>query len=266
MSSQDVADLLSIAVASIGGSGGGGGSGSTSSSPAMEPPPTFTIPSVFDPVFYNRPDAQSFLVHACPSSISDAGLQVILCMHPRPVSLPPNLGLPSSSSYEEKAFLQVAWETQPFVLQSQAPRSQSMQITVTEYLILLQFAANEWSRLKSKMRSQRTAMREGTDPIHITNYLMFYQHGSSHYQVSLSSRLIFKARMDSRDEKETVRTWLERHGDGGGRGSSSQQHQDMTLPMDAVVQLAKDVAGVKTLVDSLAEYKSKSRKRNRTVV
>ena len=88
--------------------------------PPTTAPSSFSIPSVFDPVFYNVPDAHSVLVHAVSSSTDEPGFQAIICLHPRP-DLPAHLGLPPQSNYEDKAFLQVAPEHQPFLLQSQAP-------------------------------------------------------------------------------------------------------------------------------------------------
>ena len=169
----------------------------------------FTVPPVYDAVFYNKPDAHSVLVHACGSSSVEWGFQAIICFHSRPI-LPSHLGLPPMSSYEDRVFLQVASENKPFIRQCEALSSQAMQINVTEYLILLQFVANEWSRLQSKLNSQLATMREGTDPVYITSHLLFYNHGSSHYRVSLSSRLVLKAWIDSRDTKPLVRVCLEK--------------------------------------------------------
>ena len=235
--------------------------------------PSFTIPSVFDPVFYNVPDTHSVLVHAMSSSTDEPGFQAIICLHPRP-DLPAHLGLPPMSNFEDKAFLQVAPENQPFVLQSQAPRSNAMQLTVTEYLILLQFAANEWPRLKAKLKSQLDTMCEGTDPIYISGHLVFYNHGSSHYRVSISSRLVFRACIESRDKDQIIKTWLER------RSMSDQQftvhhnnagdplllYQEMALPMKTLLLLTQDSTGLKALVNLVAAYKSRSRKRTKTVV
>ena len=85
----------------------------------------FVIPSVFDSVYYNKPDLQSVLVHAFSSSFTFAGLQAILCFHPAPI-LPSHLGLPQLDSYEDKVFLQVAAEDQPFLLQSAMANGKAM--------------------------------------------------------------------------------------------------------------------------------------------
>ena len=245
---------------------------SPSSALSIQPttaPSSFTIPSVFDPVFYNVPDAHSVLVHSVSSSTDEPGFQAIICLHPRP-DLPAHLGLPPLSNYEDKAFLQVAPEHQPFLLQSQAPRCNAMQVTATEYLILLQFAINEWPRLKAKLTSQLETMCEGTDPIYMTGHLVYYNHGSSHYRVSISSRLVFKACIESRDKDQIIKTWLERRSlsDPATTMHSNVDplYQEMALPMKSLLTLTQDSAGFKALVDLVAAYKNRSRKRSKTVV
>lgn len=222
--------------------------------------PLFVVPPVFDARYFNAPDPQSVLVHAIPSGADDEGFQAILCLHPRP-DLPSHLGVPVSSNYEEKAFLQVSLANSMFVQQTQAHRANSMQITVTEYLILLNFIENEWPRLSSKLESQLITMREGTDPIYITGYLTFYNHGSSHFRVSLSSRLSFAACIESRDSKKKIKAWLERR-----PLSDQNDYQEMVLPMPSLVLLTQDTAGMKALVEQMSAYKSRSRKRSKSVV
>jgi len=227
-------------------------------------PSTFNIPGVFDASFYNTPDIQSLLLHAVASSSEEEGFQAIISFHQRP-HLPAHLGMPVLSSYEDKAFLQVSMANTPFHLQSQAPRTHAMQVTVTEYLILLQFVGNDWPRLQSKLNSQLTTMREGTDPIYISGHLMFYNHGASHYRVSLSSRLTFRACVESRVPEQKIKTWLERRSLNDGSGSSSEI-QDMELPMNALTILSQDVNGVQALVDQMSAYKSRARKRSKSVL
>ena len=225
--------------------------------------PSFQVPGVYDPVFYNQPDSHSVLVHACSSSSVEGGFQAIVCFFSKP-DLPSHLGLPLLSNYEDKVFLQMAKKDQPFLLYSQVPRGQSLQITVTEYLILLQFVAHEWPRLKSKLKSQLVTMREGTDPVYISGHLVFYNHGSCHYRVSLSSRLVFRAKMESREEDNVPKTWLERKQDANT--NSACHDQEMSLPMESLGLLANDSVGIKALTDYMANYKSRSRKRTKAVV
>ena len=219
----------------------------------------FVIPSVFDSVYYNKPDLQSVLVHAYSSSFTHAGLQAILCFHPAPI-LPSHLGLPQLDSYEDKVFLQMAAEDQLFLLQSVVAQGKALQINVMEYLILLQFVAKEWPRLESKLDSQLTAMHEGTDPINITGHLVFYNHGSSFFKTNISSRLLFKAWIDSSHDKKIVFACLEKKSD------LFDGMEQMSLPMSSLLTMAQDTAGVKTMIDILAYYKSRMRKRPRSVV
>jgi len=221
---------------------------------------SFVVPPVFDAIYFNVPDIHSVLVHAISSSETEGGFQAILCFHPRP-DLPSHLGLPLLSTYEEKAFLQTAPASHSFIHQTQTSRGHSMQITVTEYLILLQFIVNDWSRLKSKLENQLTTMREGTDPIYMAGYLVFYNHGSSHFRVSLSSRLVFAACVESRDASSFVRAWLEKRSP-----PDQNEYQEMALPMNSLVLLTQDTQGTKALIDQMSTYKNRSRKRSKPVV
>ena len=219
----------------------------------------FIIPPIFDSAFYNKPDIQSVLVHSFSSSFTFAGLQAVLCYHPLPI-LPSHLGLPLLDSYEDKVFLQVAAEDQPFLLQTHAADGQTLQINITEYLILLQFVAKEWPRLESKLESQLTAMKEGTDPVNITGHLVFYNHGSSFFKTHLSSRLLFKAWIESNEEKKIIHAYLEKKSD------FSDRTEQMPLPMNSLLAMAQDVFGVKVLTEIMAYYKSRMKRRPRPVV
>ena len=221
--------------------------------------PSFVIPPVFDSLYYNKPDLQSVLVHSYSSSFTFAGLQAVLCFHPQPI-LPSHLGLPHLETYEDKVFLQAATQDQPFLLQTHAANGQSLQINITEYLILLQFVAKEWPRLESKLDCQLTSMKEGTDPINITGHLVFYNHGSSFFRTNLSSRLIFKAWIDSHQDQKMIHACLEKKLD------FSDVVEQMPLPMNSLLTMAQDALGMKILSEMMAYYKSRMRKRPRPVV
>lgn len=225
-------------------------------------PSAFTIPAIFDASYYNTPDIHSLIVHSMPSSADDEGFQAILSFHARP-NIPVHLGLPSLPSYEEKAFLQVSPANTPFIFQTHVARTHAMLVTVTEYLILLQFVINDWPRLKSKLDSQLATMREATDPVYMSGHLMFYSHGSSHFRASLSSRLVFRASVDSHDPTSKLKTWLERR----SPSADSESYQELHLPMDTLSLLVQqDATGFISIVDQMAAYKSRSRKRNKSVI
>ena len=219
----------------------------------------FSIPPAFDAAFFNQPDASSVIVHSCESSYRSGGFQAILCLSPKP-EIPAHLGLPALNSYEDLAFLQVAPRNQHFLPVSTASRSLTLQASVVEYLTLMNFVAGEWPRLLSKFKNQLKTMREGKEPMPITGNLTFYSHGHCFYRISLSSRLIFKAKVDSRMSKEddSVRCWLElKKG-----GSNSNSPQEFVLAMESVLLLAKDTNAIKALADIVDNYKRKSRKRS----
>jgi hypothetical protein len=192
-------------------------------------------------------------VHSYSSSFLKPGFQAILCFDSKP-HLPAHLGLPELSNYEDKVFLQVAAEDQPFVLQSRVALGQWMQINITEYLILLQFINKEWTRISSKLDFQLNSMRKGNEPISISGHLVFYNHGSSFFKTNVSSRLLFKAWIESGDPQSTIHCCLEKKID------QSDNFEVMTLPMESLAKMAQDVVGFKSLANILAHYKSRAKK------
>jgi hypothetical protein len=121
-------------------------------------------------------------------------------------------------------------------------------------------------------------MKTGQDLIPISRTLAFYHHGFSHYSVHLSSKLVLKAKSDSRGplEDKTVRAWLElktpsgssNEGSGGGGGGSSPNDwitQVFSLPVEALNELTQDKGACNTLTNLVAGYKSRSRKRSKPV-
>lgn len=242
----------------------------------------FKIPAAYDSSFSNQPDLYSVLVHALPSSFNEAGFQAVVVLHPKS-TIPQDFGIPSTAKgHEETAFLMTAPKTQPFVLYHQAPRALVMQISVTEYLTLLTFLGKEWPRVQSKLTHQMKTMKEGSEPISIAPHLSFYGHGSCHFRISLSHRLTFKAKAESRHLKESetnVKAWLELkdlHLNAAAVAAISpstspaasdaiRAHQEFVLPLEALSTLVQDQRGVKTLTDLVATYKSQTRKRNQSV-
>jgi len=220
------------------------------------PKPTpFTIPSHSDAVLYNRPDLKSVLVHSQPSSYKQYGFRAILCFDSKPL-IPTHLGLPELDNYEDKVFLQVAGENQGFILQSQqAPHHWMMEINTTDYIVLLQFINREWNLLTSKLNYQLKMMREGTEPIRISNQLAFYNHGSSYFKTNISSHLVLKAWIESGDGKGIIHCCLEKMTNHGGG-----PEEFMILPMESLTTLAQDALGMKAMTDILVYYKSRVKK------
>ena len=241
---------------------------------------SFGVPPAYDAVFLNQPDSQSVVVHSWGSSHKDEGFQAVVILHSKVADVPAHLGInapassnrtsssssPSSPMVEEMAFLMTAPRNQPFILYSEAPKVLAMQVSVTEYLTLLAFFAKEWPRIRSKLLKQASIMQEGTDPVPLTNRLVFYSHGTSHYSVSLSSRLVLRAKADSRKSSENdqcLRAWLELRLTSGSGGSTGQQ--DFNLPLPALTTLSQDAGAVKSLTDWVVAYKNRSRKRSKPV-
>jgi len=231
----------------------------------------FSIPAAYDASLQNKPDSYSVLVHSRQSSLNHGGFQAVIVLHPKS-DIPSHLGLSggggsssssSSNRLEETAHLMTAGKNQPFVSYGQAPRASVMLLTVTEYLTLLTWVQREWTRLAAKLAERAKSMRESDEPITVAGHLSFYSHGSCHYRISLSPRLTFRARSDSRltRDEESVRAWLELRSGGDNKGSI----HELSLPMDALSFLAGEECSVSALVEAVADYKSRSRKRSKPV-
>ena len=76
----------------------------------------------------------------------------------------------------------------------------------------------------------------------------------------MSSRLIFKAWIDSSQDKNTIQACLEKKLD------YSDGVEQMPLPMNSLLAMAQDALGIKVMTDILAYYKSRMKKRPRPVV
>lgn len=214
---------------------------------------SFVVPGHYNVVYFNKPDNKSVLVHSYSSSFVHPGFQAIVCFDSQPV-LPIHLGLPKMDTYDGKVFIQISTQDQPFISQSEVVSGQGMQINSTEYLILLQFICKEWPRLSSKLNYQFKTMRQGTEPVSISRHLVFYNHGSSFFQTNVSSRLVFKAWIQSDDSKCNIKCILEKKAD------HSDAIECIMLPMESLTALAQDDAGVKTMIAILASYKSRTQK------
>lgn len=223
----------------------------------------YSVPAAYDPSLIHLPDCQSVLVHAIPSSHKEGGIQAVILLHPK-TFVPPHLGLPSPSSSnirpEETAFLLTSSPNEPFVRFDQAPKDCTAQISVTEYLTLLQFFVKDWSRLHSKLEMDTQKMKDNRDPVAISQHLSFFSHGCCLYSIALSPRLVLKIKADSRKplkDGEYLSGWLEQR--------VGNRWQEFVLALPAVIALSHNTHAVATLSDIVTQYKNKSRKRSKPV-
>ena len=221
----------------------------------------FSIPAAYDPLLQNKPDAYSVLVHRRKSSLNHQGFQAVVVLHPKS-DLPSQLGLSGSSGLEETVLLLSSGKNQPFLAYNHAPKASVMQVSVYEYLTLLTWVNKEWPRVSSKLADRAKSMRESSEPFTVAGHLSFYNHGTCHYRISLSSRLTFRAKSDSRTtrDEDSIRAWLELR-----TGGSSDSVQEWSLPLEALCFLAGEESSVAALVETVSEYKSRSRKRSKSV-
>lgn len=219
----------------------------------------FSVPSYYDANMVHLPDAQSIFVHALASSHNHGGCQAVILLHPK--SSPPlHLGLVASTRVEETVHLMTSVKNEPFVMFHQAAKGMTLQISVAEYLTLLQFFVKEWPRLRSKLEAQTDKMRDGKDPVAISSHLSFYSHGCILYSVAISSRLVLKIKADSKKpskDDEYLSGWLEQR--------SGNHHQECTLALQALATMSQHTHTVKTLTDAVTSYKNQSRKRSQPV-
>lgn len=219
----------------------------------------FSVPSHYDANMVHLPDAQSIFVHALASSHNHGGCQAVIMLHPK--SSPPiHLGLLPSTRVEETTYLMTSMKNEPFVMYSQAAKGTTLQISIAEYLTLLQFFVKDWTRLRSKLEAQTDKMRDGKDPVAISSHLSFYSHGCILYSVAISSRLVLKIKADSKKplkDDEYLSGWLEQR--------SGNHHQECTLALQALATMSQHTHTIKTLTDAVTSYKNRSRKRSQPV-
>ena len=237
----------------------------------FEKMPAVMPPVAFNASFYNQPDlSTAILDHNIQSSVHQFGLQAIICFDAQPNPIPSHLGLPQlDNDYSEQVFFQLSFPKMQFGLFTKATKSTFLQMTLSEYLCLLQFISTEWGRVKSKLLTQMDVMNQGQDPVTLTSHLFFYNHGFSYFKISLSERLLLKAKMDSKTQpvkspaadqavfsKEGFKVWLE---------MTTNETSEMVLPIDALVELAHHQLSIKMLMEFWTAYKSRQWKRLKTV-
>jgi hypothetical protein len=216
------------------------------SSPRME--------MICEPRLVNTPDRTTTFLHFLDSTTLERGFRAAICLDKQPL-IPANLGLPKMDSYADTVFLQLAQRGEMF-LRYDDPNARTLQINFKEYIGLLHFFRNEWPAIESKLFSQARQMRSTEDPIYINPHLVFHHHGSTEYEAKLGSRLLFKARIDSKDPvHDRIHVWLEML-DGGG---------SIELPFRVMAELACGSNTIHFLATLREKYKGSSRKRSQPV-
>jgi len=212
------------------------------SSPRME--------MVTEPRLVNTPDRATTFLHFWDSTTTARGFRAAICLDKQP-NIPSSLGLPKLDTYADTVFIQLAPRGEMFLRYDEA-NAPMLQITFKEYIGLLHFFRNEWPALESKLYSQARLMRTTEDPIFINPHLVFHHHGSSEYEAKLGSRLLFKARIDSKDPvHDRIHVWLEML-EGGG---------SLELQPRVMVELACGTNTLHVLATLRDRYKGSSRKR-----
>jgi hypothetical protein len=152
---------------------------------------------VTEPRLVNTPDRATTFLHFLDSTTTERGLRAAICLDQQP-TIPATLGLPKLDLYADAVFIQLAPRGKMFLRYNDA-NAQMLQITFKEYIGLLHFFRNEWPALESELHSQARLMRTTEDPNYINPHLVSHHHGSLEYEAKLGSRLLFKARIDSKD-------------------------------------------------------------------
>jgi hypothetical protein len=197
----------------------------------------------------NMPDQTTTFLHFLDSTSVERGFRAAICLDKQPI-IPANLGLPKMDSYTDAVFLQLAQRGKMF-LRYNDPSARTLQINFKEYIGLLHFFHNEWPALESQLFSQARQMRSTEDPIFINPHLVFHHHGSTKYKAKLGSRLLFKARIDSKDPvHDRIHVWLEMLDNGGS----------IELPFCVMAELACGRSTIHFLATLREKYKGLSRK------
>ena len=170
-----------------------------------------TAPSVATEWFENEPDNCSVIVHSLPSNDQSEGLQALLLFDVKAYDanlckeVYTNLGLPQPPNHDHTvrkiqehmpdlqsfAFLQDVNKGMGFVQQNKSLPSNSMVITTSAYLNLLQFFSvpqninSEWHRLCKKFQTNMDSMRSHLLPITLGPYLSFLSHGRTRFRKTL---------------------------------------------------------------------------------
>ena len=170
-----------------------------------------TAPSVATEWFENEPDNCSVIVHSLPSNDQSEGLQALLLFDVKAYDanlckeVYTNLGLPQPPNQDHTvrkiqehmpdiqgfAFLQDVNKGMGFVQQNKSLPSNSMVITTSAYLNLLQFFSvpqninSEWHRLCKKFQTNMDSMRSHLLPITLGPYLSFLSHGRTRFRKTL---------------------------------------------------------------------------------
>lgn len=205
--------------------------------------------------FVNCCDPTTVLVHELESSVNMHGFRAVIisqraAMHyfknPN-TSIPAHLGIPQAdhlSHLSGKVYIQIAHYNERFVAHADA--SNKIIINVDEYLDLYNFFHHDWPKVVSKIKFNIRSMREGTQPIRLTNHLYFYNNGYTIYKTTLGQKLLFRARSDSQDKMmDRVTCWI--------------KYADVTLPhsnsqLELPVNTLHDMFSDKRALDLLTAH------------
>ena len=224
------------------------------------------------------------LLHECKSTAAEGGLQALVFFDARP-SVPSHLGLETFSDYSRRVFLQSVGPMQSFGTFKECSLERRIEITVKDYLILLRFAKNDWTRVYSRLSYDLANMKENYDGVQVTRHLSFFHRGTSGFTAKISKGLTFYAKADGRTGSDTdISTWLIKEPPSssspvadGGSPSAQNAHPSLAksrkfvLEMNALCVLAADNEGVETLFglwnevlrrekDAVSRSKKKSRR------
>ena len=183
-------------------------------------------------MFSKHPNPDALLVNYVTSTLKEHGIQAIIVSS---VNHSGVAGLPTPA-LPRHVYMQVSPRGGCFVKFDEAPNT--CVITLELYLNLLQFFANDYPRVESKMRHELQAMREKNTPVTIEPGLGFVGHGYCIYQHNFDSDTVLDIRSESKTKDDIFFIHLTKH------------NHSIPLYGEPMKTLAKNLPTLKKLIQS----------------
>lgn len=183
-------------------------------------------------MFSKHPNSDALIVNFVPSTLKEHGIQALIVSSLENSGV---IGLPTPAM-PRHVYLQVSPRGGCFVKFDEAP--QACIITLNLYINLLEFFANEYARVESKMHQELQAMREKNAHVTIEPGLGFVGHGYCIYQNHFDNETVLDIRSESKTEKDVFFIHL------------TKNKHSIPLYGEAMKTLAKNLPTLKKLIQS----------------
>ena len=148
--------------------------------------------------FFKKPNSDAVLVHSYPATPQEHGVQALIVCRPSETSSA-IVGLPNSSA-GKLVYLQVSSRSQCFVSHDAAPNACELPLDV--YLSILQFFAEDFARLETKINMEIKSMRERNALVNIEPGLEFLGGGFCIFQHFFNADTVLEVRAESKSAND----------------------------------------------------------------